>query len=73
MSFAVGTYKEIKQKYRLPCMLCNIESKLSDPIIMQRNVFGNTDDITCVHITCFMKQIQEHFPDFWKTYILEMI
>jgi len=72
MSFAVGTYREVKDKCKGECMLCFNNIKLSDPVILQQNTSKN-DDITCVHLTCFMKQIQDNFPEFWKQYILELI
>ena len=72
MTFAVGTYKEVKETYKGNCMLCHKKFLLSNPIILQQNISGD-DGITCTHLTCFMKQIQKRFPDFWKEYIVELI
>ena len=72
MTFAVGEYREVRYKYKGVCLLCNKKMKASDPILIQQNITGDSD-ISCAHLTCFMKQIQDHFPEFWKQCILELI
>jgi hypothetical protein len=75
MAFMVGVYKDTKKEtYSVPsCDYCHNSFKDNDAIMIQYDVTNLKSAYVHMHMTCFINQLRQSCPDFWKEYVVGLI